>query len=102
MRRKLAFLFRNRQMAENIAAAGIPIDQDAIVDAVAARNLDKAATFVPDEAVDAFGVAGTVVDCQKSLDAYLKAGLQEPVIQVSGTEEEKQLALEVVSSFAGG
>jgi len=102
VRRKLAFLFRNRQMAENIQAAGIPIDQDSIVEAVAARDLDKAATFVPDDAIEAFGVAGTVADCCKTLEAYLAAGLQEPVIQISGTEEEKQLALEVVRAFTGG
>jgi 5,10-methylenetetrahydromethanopterin reductase len=99
VRRKLAFLFRNRQMAENIAAAGIPIDQDAIVDAVAARDLDMAASFVPDEAIEAFAVAGTKADCTRSLEAYLAAGLHEPVIQVSGSEEEKHLALEVVRAF---
>ncbi|MBT5050852.1 MAG: LLM class flavin-dependent oxidoreductase [Rhodospirillaceae bacterium] len=102
VRRKLGFLFRNRLMAENIVAAGIPIDQDAIVDAVAARDLDKAASLVPDEAVEAFGVAGTPGECAQRLQAYIEAGLQEPVIQVSGTEEEKQLALEVIREFTGG
>ena len=101
-RKKLAFLFRNRQMAENIKAAGIPIDQDAIVDAVAARDMDRAATHVPDEAIDAFGVAGTIADCRNSLEAYLATGLQEPVIQVSGTAEEKSLALDVIRHFTGG
>jgi alkanesulfonate monooxygenase SsuD/methylene tetrahydromethanopterin reductase-like flavin-dependent oxidoreductase (luciferase family) len=101
VRRKLAFLFRNRQMAENIASSGIPIDQDAIVDAVAARDLDKAATYVPDEAIEAFGVAGTVEDCKRSLDAYLATGLDEPVIQVAGDEEEKNLALSVIREFTG-
>jgi 5,10-methylenetetrahydromethanopterin reductase len=101
VRRKLGFLFRNRLMAENIAAAGIPIDQDAIVDAVAARDLDKAASLVPDEAVEAFGVAGTPDECAKCLQAYLEAGLQEPVIQVSGSEEEKSLALQVIRQFTG-
>lgn len=102
VRRKLAFLFRNRLMAENIAASGIAIDQDAIVDAVAARDLDRAATFVPDEAVDAFGVAGTPAECAKALEAYIAAGLQEPVIQVSGSDEEKTLALQVIREFTGG
>lgn len=102
VRRKLAFLFRNRLMAENIKAAGIAIDQDAIVDAVAARDMEKAATFVPDEAIDAFGVAGTPADCKKSLEAYLDAGLEEPVIQVAGAEENKLLALRVIAEFTGG
>ena len=102
VRRKLAFLFRNRQMAENIKAAGIPIDQDAIVDAVAARDMDKAAAHVPDEAIEAFGVAGTIADCRHGLEAYLATGLQEPVIQVGGTKEEKALALDVIRHFTGG
>ena len=102
VRRKLAFLFRNRLMAENIKASGIAIDQDSIVEAVAARDLDRAATLVPDEAVDAFGVAGTPAECAKALEAYMAAGLQEPVIQVSGSDEEKTLALEVIREFTGG
>jgi len=101
VRRKLAFLFRNRLMAENIASSGIPIDQDAIVDAVAARDLEKAATYVPDEAIEAFGVAGTVADCKKSLEAYVATGLDEPVIQVAGDEAAKILALQVIREFTG-
>ncbi|MGB0576890.1 MAG: LLM class flavin-dependent oxidoreductase [Alphaproteobacteria bacterium] len=101
VRRKLAFLFRNRLMAENIASSGIPIDQDAIVDAVAARDLEKAATYVPDEAIEAFGVAGTVADCKKSLEAYVATGLDEPVIQVAGDDVAKILALQVIREFTG-
>ena len=101
VRRKLAFLFRNRLMAENIASSGIPIDQDAIVDAVAARDLDKAASYVPDEAIEAFGVAGTVADCRKALEAYVATGLDEPVIQVAGDEAAKTLALQVIREFTG-
>jgi 5,10-methylenetetrahydromethanopterin reductase len=101
VRRKLAFLFRNRLMAENIASSGIPIDQDAIVEAVAARDLDKAATYVPDEAIEAFGVAGTVADCKKSLEGYVATGLDEPVIQVAGDEAAKTLALQVIREFTG-
>ena len=99
VRRKLAFLFRNRLMAENIASSGIPIDQDAIVDAVAKRDMDRAALYVQDEAVEAFGVAGTVAECTRSLEAYVATGLQEPVIQVAGPEESKTLALQVIRDF---
>ena len=102
VRRKLGFLFRNRLMSENIEASGIPIDQDAIVDAVGARDLDKAASLVPDEAVEAFGVAGTPSECAAQLQVYFEAGLQEPVIQVSGSEEEKDLALQVIQEFTAG
>lgn len=101
VRRKLAFLFRNRLMAENIASSGIPIDQDAIVDAVAARDLEKAASYVPDEAIEAFGVAGTVVDCKRALEAYVATGLDQPVIQVAGDEAAKTLAFQVIREFTG-
>ena len=99
VRKKLAFLFRNRLMAENIAASGIPIDQDAIVDAITARDIEKAATFVPDEAIDACGVAGTIAECKKSLESYVATGLNEPVIQVAGDEVSKSLALQVIREF---
>ncbi len=102
VRRKLAFLFRNRLMAENIAASGIAIDQESIIEAVAARDMDKAAGLVPDEAIDAFGVAGTPAECAGALQTYLDSGLEEPVIQVSGTEENKALALDVIREFSGG
>ena len=48
-----------------------------------------------------YRVAGTPTECAKSLETYLEAGLQEPVIQVSGTEEEKSLALDVIRQFTG-
>jgi len=102
VRRKLGFLFRNRQMAENIASSGIAIDQDAIIAAVAARDLDRAAALVPDEAVDAFGVAGTPGECARRLRDYVDSGLGEPVIQVSGSEAEQELALAVAREFTGG
>ena len=86
-------------MAENIAASGIPIDQDAIVNAIAARDIEKAATFVPDDAIDAFGVAGTIKECIKSLEAYVATGLNEPVIQVAGDEASKSQALQVIREF---
>jgi len=101
VRRKLGFLFRNRLMAENIAASGIAVDQEAIIEAVAARDLDKAANLVPDDAVEAFGVAGKPSECAAKLNAYLDAGMEEPVIQVSGSDEEKRLALQVIREFTG-
>jgi len=59
------------------------------------------ASYVPDEAIEAFGVAGTVADCKKALDAYVTTGLDEPVIQVAGDEAAKALALQVIREFTG-
>jgi len=100
-KRKLAFLFRNSAQAENIASVGIPIDHEAIIDLVKKRELEKAAQLVPSEAVPQFSVAGTPDQCRAGLQAYIDAGVDEPVIEVSGTEEEKRLALEVIREFTG-
>lgn len=101
LRRKLAFLFRNRLMAANIASSGIPIDHEAIIDAVKRRDLDAAARLVPDEAVEAFTAGGTPERCRKRLEAYVGAGLTEPVIEITGSPGNRALALDVVREMSG-
>jgi len=101
-KRKLAFLFRNRAQADNIASVGIDIDHARIMELVRERKLDEAARLVPDEAVPQFSVAGTPDQCREQLQAYIDAGVDEPVIEVSGSDEEKELALEVIRDFTGG
>jgi 5,10-methylenetetrahydromethanopterin reductase len=101
MKRKLAFLFRSRGHAENIRSSGLPIDHEAIIATVARRDLEGAARLLPDEATQVFGVAGTPRECRDRLAAYLAVGLDEPIIEVSGSAEERALALEVVRDVAG-
>jgi 5,10-methylenetetrahydromethanopterin reductase len=88
MLRRLAFLFRSRGHAENIKSSGLDIDHDAIIAAVAARDIDKAANLLPDAAADAFTVVGTPSECHEKLEAYLSIGLDEPIISLSGSVEE--------------
>ncbi len=102
LRGRLAFLFRNRTMADNIKASGLPIDQEAIIAAVAKRDMDTAKSLVPDEAVDAFAVGGTPQNCRDRLVAYIEAGVTEPVIEISGDAASRALALDVLREFAGG
>jgi 5,10-methylenetetrahydromethanopterin reductase len=102
MRRKLGYLFRNRPQAANIASAGLPIDHDAIIAANAKHDLDTAAALVPEEAVDAFAVAGTPAHCRAQLEKYLAVGLEEPVIEIAGSEKDKALARDIVREFAAG
>jgi len=97
-----AFLFRNRAQAENIASVDVPIDHDAIMDLVKKRDIPGAAKLIPEEAVPQFSVAGTPEECRAGLQAYIDAGVDEPVIEVSGTAEEKALALDVIREFTGG
>ncbi|MHA1107635.1 MAG: LLM class flavin-dependent oxidoreductase [Alphaproteobacteria bacterium] len=101
-REKLAFLFRNKHQAENIASVDVPIDQEAIMDLIKKRDIPGAAKLVPEDAVQQFCVAGTPQQCREGLQAYIDAGVDEPVIEVSGTAEEKALALDVIREFTGG
>jgi alkanesulfonate monooxygenase SsuD/methylene tetrahydromethanopterin reductase-like flavin-dependent oxidoreductase (luciferase family) len=94
--RKLAFLFRSRGHADNIKSSGLDIDHAAIMAANARRDLDAAVALLPEAAATAFGVAGTPRECREQLEAYLSAGLDEPVIEVTGTGETRRLALELV------
>ncbi len=101
-REKLAFLFRSEYQAENIATVDMPIDHEAIMALVKKRDLPGAAKLVPKDAVRQFSVAGTPRHCREGLEAYIDAGVDEPIIEVSGTEEERRLALDVIRDFTGG
>ena len=100
LRSKLAFLLRNKFLAENIAASGIPIDQEAIIAAVARRDMAAASRLVPDEAVEAFTVGGTPRQCRERLQAYMDAGLEEPVLSILGRAEDKILALGILRELS--
>ena len=98
--RSLAFLFRNRTHAENIKSSGLDIPQDKIIACLADHDLDAAVRLMPTEAANIFAVAGTPDECGARLAEYLAVGLDEPVIEVTGTAEERALALEVVREVA--
>jgi 5,10-methylenetetrahydromethanopterin reductase len=100
MLRKLAFLFRSRGHADNIASSNLDIDHAAIIAAHARHDFDGAVKLLPIEAADAFAVAGTPAQCRDRLEAYLAAGLDEPIIEVTGNAEERKLALDVVRDIA--
>jgi 5,10-methylenetetrahydromethanopterin reductase len=98
--RKLAFLFRNRGHADNIKSSNLDIDHPAIIAAHARHDFDAAVKLLPVEAANVFAVAGTPSECRARLEEYLSVGLDEPVIEVSGSAEERKLALDVVREIA--
>jgi 5,10-methylenetetrahydromethanopterin reductase len=100
VRQKLAFLLRNQFMAENLRRSGIPIDQDAIIEAMSRRDFAAAASLVPDEAVETFAVAGTVQECCQRLQAFGEAGLQDAVLLLAGTLEDQRYGLQVLRAFS--
>jgi 5,10-methylenetetrahydromethanopterin reductase len=100
VRQKLAFLFRNQFMAENVQRSGIPIDQQGIIEAMSRRDFAAAANLVPDEAVEAFAVAGTVQECCERLQVFGEAGLQDAVLLLAGTLEDQRYGLQVLRAFS--
>jgi len=102
LRMKLAFLMRNRYIDENLAHSGIPIDQAAVMDAVARRDFDEAARLVPDEAVEAFTITGTASQCRDGIARFLEAGLNELVVIPAGEPEDWALGYEVIRDFTTG
>jgi 5,10-methylenetetrahydromethanopterin reductase len=101
VRRKLAFVLRNRFLDENIAFSGIPIDQEAIIAAIGRRDLDAATRLVPDEAVEAFGAAGTVRECCDRLRAFEDAGINELVLNLCGDAHDRQYEFDVIRELQG-
>jgi 5,10-methylenetetrahydromethanopterin reductase len=94
--RKLAFLFRNRGHAENIQSSGLDIDHEKIIQCMRQHDLDGATRLLPMAAANVFAVAGTPAECGERLAEYLAVGLDEPIIEVGGSAEERALALDVV------
>ncbi len=100
LRGKLAFLFRNARQAGNLADSGVEMDHAAIIDAVARRDMAQATALIPDDAIDAFGVAGSPAACRDGLERYLAAGLDETILHISGTPENRALALNILGDLA--
>ncbi len=96
VRQKLAFLFRNAFLDDNLAFSGIPLDQAAIIAAMAKRDYEAAARLVPDAAVDAFAVAGSVRQCCDKLQTFADAGLKELVLLMAGSPADQRFGLAVI------
>ena len=90
---------RNKFLAANVKASGIAVDQDAVIAAIARRDIAGATALVPDDAVEAFGIAGTPQHCSRRLRDFIDAGIDEPVLGILGSAEDCLLALDVVREF---
>ncbi len=101
LRGKLAFLMRNKFIAESAQRSGIDIDPPRIAAAVARRDLEEAARLVPDEAVEALTITGTPGQCADRLMEYVNAGVDEPVLSIVGGNEGIELALGIIAELSG-
>ncbi len=100
LRPKIAFMMRNDFVAESVAASGIPVNREAVKEAIARRDMDAAAALIPDRAVEAFGVCGPAETCRQRIAAYQEAGIDEPVLLVVGDAAGEQAALELVGALS--
>jgi 5,10-methylenetetrahydromethanopterin reductase len=101
VRGKLAYLFRNRLMAENIRSSGLAIDQPAIIDRIARHDLEAAMQLVPDAAVEAFAITGTRDQCVALVRRFFDAGVDEMLINVGSTDAERRAALDLIHAING-
>lgn len=101
VRLKVAFVMRNKFLGANIKASGIPVDHEAVIAAIARRDMAAACALVPDEAVEEFGIAGTPEHCAKRLRDFIDAGLDEPVLGLLGSPENCRLGLDVIQKVKG-
>jgi len=92
----LAYIFRNTHHAENIRLGGGAVDQEALAAAVAKRDWEAAKKYISDEVVHAHSVAGTPAECRKQLDAFIKGGLDLPVLLPMGTQEARRRVIQMV------
>jgi 5,10-methylenetetrahydromethanopterin reductase len=100
VRAKLAFVMRNKFLAQNIKDSGIPVDHEAVIAAIARRDAKGAAALVPDEAVDAFAIAGSPEHCLRRLRDFVDAGLEQPVLSLVGTPQMCAFGIDVMRRFA--
>jgi 5,10-methylenetetrahydromethanopterin reductase len=96
VREKLAFGLRNQYVKENIEYSGIPVDLAAIAEAISRRDLAGAAKLVPEEAIDAFTVAGTPETCRQRLQEFAALGLDELVLLSMGTPSHQLAAIRLI------
>jgi len=92
----LAYIFRNTHHAENIRLGGGKIDQEGLAAAVVKRDWEAAKKFISDEVVFAHSVAGTPAECRNQLNAFIKGGLNLPVVLPMGTQEARKRAVRMV------
>ena len=96
----LAYIFRNVHHAENIRLGGGSVDQEGLAAAVAKRDWEAAKKFISDEVVHAHSIAGTAADCRKQLDAFIRGGLDLPILLPTGTQDARKQVVAMARELA--
>ena len=80
LKRLLAFVLRGEHHAPNLRMSGAELDQQALNDAIAANDWQRAGALVSDEVVARHSVSGTPAQIRPRLGEYRDAGLDEVVV----------------------
>ena len=93
----LAYIFRNTHHADNIRLGGGKVDQEGLAAAVGKRDWQGAKKYISDDVVFAHSIAGTANECRTQLDAFVKGGLNLPVLLPMGTQEMRKKVIRMVA-----
>ncbi len=91
----LAYIFRNQHHAENIRMGGGHVDQEGLAAAIAKRDWEGAKKFISDEVVFAHSISGTLSECRRRLDEFVRGGLNLPILLPMGTQEARRRVVEL-------
>jgi 5,10-methylenetetrahydromethanopterin reductase len=91
----LAYIFRNKHHAENIRMGGETVDQEALAAAIAKRDWEGAKKLIRDEVVLAHSISGTPAECRKQLEAFVRGGLDLPILLPTGTQQARKKVVEL-------
>lgn len=94
-RHHLAYILRNRHHVDNIRAAGVKLDQEALAEALGRHDWEAASRLVTDEVVHAFAAAGRVEECRRRVQDFVAAGVQTPVLLPLGDLGARRRVLDV-------
>lgn len=97
----LSYLFRTPFLAKDWTLNGINIDHQSILQAIKLRDWEKAKTYVPDEAVALHSISGSPAEFRDRFQTYLEAGYDQPVLILTGSPENRRLALKLALEVSG-
>ncbi len=97
-KKMLAYLVRNRFVAEHLAREGSRMDRQAVAEAAARGDWETALRLVPDEDAGRLAVAGSFDECRRQLEAFRQAGLAAPALLAIGPPESRRLAVELAGA----
>jgi 5,10-methylenetetrahydromethanopterin reductase len=100
-KRLLSYLFRVPVLEEDWKLNGNQVDHEAILSAIRRQDRETAMSYISDETVASHSVAGSPNQFMDSLQAYLDAGIDLPILLLQGSMENRALALDLALEVCG-